>query len=325
MNTFSLSKIFEQAVIKYPEKTACIYCDTSITYSMLNRSANRIANWFIKNNYFSEKIIGIILPRCIQLEAVLLGINKVGNAYMPIGIDYPIDRMKYMLKNAEAEVVIVLNTDEKTKQLEREGLNVITVDELLKEQTEINPHVEINEDALVYVIYTSGSTGRPKGVKVHNKAIMNRIVWMVQHYSFNENDVILQKTPYTFDVSVWELFAWFFCGATLCLLKENMQGDPQFTIKTIGEERISIVHFVPSMLEVFLEVLEEEQIPLLKTLRYMFSSGEALNVRTVKKFNHALYKSNKTKIINLYGPTEAAVDVTYFDDCYLDLDWSSWC
>lgn len=323
MNTFSLSKIFEQAVIKYPEKTACIYCDTSITYSMLNRSANRIANWFIKNNYFSEKIIGIILPRCIQLEAVLLGINKVGNAYMPIGIDYPIDRMKYMLKNAEAEVVIVLNTDEKTKQLEREGLNVITVDELLKEQTEINPHVEINEDALVYVIYTSGSTGRPKGVKVHNKAIMNRIVWMVQHYSFNENDVILQKTPYTFDVSVWELFAWFFCGATLCLLKENMQGDPQFTIKTIGEERISIVHFVPSMLEVFLEVLEEEQIPLLKTLRYMFSSGEALNVRTVKKFNHALYKSNKTKIINLYGPTEAAVDVTYFDDCYLDLDWSS--
>lgn len=314
----TISDIFEKAVKKYEKKIACYYIDEIITYSELNKLANRIAHWIISHKLVGNKIVGVMMKRSIEMEATLLGILKSGNAYMPIGVDFPIDRTLYMANDGEIEVLIVNYYDEKIEDISKNGVNVIHISKILEEEKkEDNPSIKKASSDLMYVLYTSGSTGRPKGVMIHNDSVINRLCWMVEHYNFNETDVILQKTPYTFDVSVWELFGWFFQGGKLCLLEHNMQRDPYAIVETIKTRDVTIMHFVPSMLEVFLEVLDEEQIKQLKTLKYVFSSGEVLRSSQVKKFNLLLYEANKTKIINLYGPTEATIDVTYYDDCYL--------
>ncbi|MCP4137937.1 MAG: amino acid adenylation domain-containing protein, partial [bacterium] len=171
-----------------------------------------------------------------------------------------------------------------------------------------------NEHNLAYIIYTSGSTGKPKGAMLEHHSVVNRINWMQNLYPIDETDVLLQKTPYTFDVSVWELFWWSFQGAALQLLTPGGEKNPDQIAEAISEQKVSVLHFVPSMLQTFLYYLENvSDINKLASLRQVFASGEALLPSQVNTFNRLLLKDNKTKLINLYGPTEAAVDVSYFD------------
>jgi tyrocidine synthetase-3 len=175
-----------------------------------------------------------------------------------------------------------------------------------------NPQVSSNN--LAYVIFTSGSTGNPKGAMIRHYSVVNRLLWMKEQYELCEEDVLLQKTLYSFDVSVWEIFLWFFCGAKLRLLKSGDEGNFKVLINTIYENKISVCHFVPSILRVFLGFLSHYGgIEKLKSLKKVFASGEALNFDSVNKFNNLLTKENSTQLHNLYGPTEATVDVTYFD------------
>jgi amino acid adenylation domain-containing protein len=178
-----------------------------------------------------------------------------------------------------------------------------------------NPAVVARPRDLAYVIYTSGSTGKPKGVMIEHRSLVNRLHWMQHAYPIGERDVILQKTPYTFDVSVWELFWWALTGATLCFLMPGGERFPLAIVETVRKHRVSVVHFVPSMLNVFLEYLDgkRDSVRSLATLRRVFASGEALAPSHVRKFNDIVAAAAGARLTNLYGPTEATVDVSYFD------------
>ncbi|MBW7477878.1 amino acid adenylation domain-containing protein, partial [Paenibacillus oenotherae] len=164
-------------------------------------------------------------------------------------------------------------------------------------------------DNLAYIIYTSGSTGLPKGVMVEHRSLMNRLYWMQKQYPLTGDDVILQKTPYTFDVSVWELLWWMLSGASLCLLGPGGEKDPQQIRDAIVRYRVTTMHFVPSMLTAFLHACPSG----LSSLKQVFASGEALVIKQVNEFKELLYKPYNTRLANLYGPTEATIDVSYFD------------
>jgi D-alanine--poly(phosphoribitol) ligase subunit 1 len=169
---------------------------------------------------------------------------------------------------------------------------------------------------LAYVIYTSGSTGRPKGVMIEHRSAINRMHWMQRAYPLGPDDVILQKTPYYFDVSVWEQFWWALEGAQVCFLAPGAERNPMGIVSTIKKNKVSVLHFVPSMLSVFLEYVESKgdaAAANLASVRYVFCSGEALSAEHVKRFNRFWGGKTGARLINLYGPTEATVDVTYFD------------
>ena len=191
------------------------------------------------------------------------------------------------------------------------GGRVINLDEHHGGST-ANPVVLNKPDDLVYVIYTSGSTGKPKGVMIEHRALVNRLHWMQSAYPIAPGDVILQKTPYSFDVSVWELFWWALEGATLAFLVPGGERNPAAIVEAVRRHRVSVMHFVPSMLNVFLEYLDAkgpDALAKLTSLRQVFASGEALTASHVRKFNAIL----GARLTNLYGPTEATVDVSYFD------------
>jgi amino acid adenylation domain-containing protein len=179
-----------------------------------------------------------------------------------------------------------------------------------------NPSLVNTPRDLAYVIYTSGSTGKPKGVMVEHRSVVNRLHWMQRAYPIGKGDVILQKTPYCFDVSVWELFWWALQGATLSFLMPGAEGNPLRIVDTIKRHHVSVMHFVPSMLNVFLEYLDGKSAGVLAGLasvRQVFASGEALTPSHVRKFNDIWGSKTSARLTNLYGPTEATVDVSYFD------------
>lgn len=176
-----------------------------------------------------------------------------------------------------------------------------------------NPDILIDDRQLAYVIYTSGSTGRPKGVMIEHGSLFNRLDWMQSEYLLDKNDKILFKTPYSFDVSVWEIFWWAMYGSQLVILENGFEGDPQRILEIIRKEKISILHFVPSMLNVFLSYIDTNKINLYNiSLKKVFTSGEALAVDSVNRFKR-LFEVNGVELHNLYGPTEAAIDITYYD------------
>ena len=170
-------------------------------------------------------------------------------------------------------------------------------------------------DDLAYVIYTSGSTGRPKGVEVEHRSVVNRLQWMQRRYALGPDDVILQKTPVTFDVSVWELMWWAMAGASVALLEPGGERDPRKIVAAVERHRVTVMHFVPSMLGPFLDQLEAQPDSMhrLTSLHTVFCSGEALSPALVERFNRVFGAIGVPRLVNLYGPTEATVDVSYFD------------
>ena len=184
----------------------------------------------------------------------------------------------------------------------------------IKDLSSSNPNIIINDEQLAYVIYTSGSTGKPKGVMIEHGSLFNRLEWMQHEYVLNSADKILFKTPYSFDVSVWEIFWWAMYGSQLVILEDGSEGDPQKVLEVIKEKSISVLHFVPSMLNVFLSYIETNRINISGLfLKKVFTSGEALEVSSVLKFKKLFFNANATEIHNLYGPTEAAIDITYYN------------
>jgi amino acid adenylation domain-containing protein len=182
-----------------------------------------------------------------------------------------------------------------------------------KDLSIMNPRVVIDNEQLAYVIYTSGSTGKPKGVMIEHGSLFNRLEWMQKEYILDEDDRVLFKTPYSFDVSVWEIFWWAMYGSQLIILEDGFEGDPQKILEIIKKKKISILHFVPSMLNVLLLYIDTNRINLSDiVLKKVFTSGEALAVDSVNRFKR-LFSIKNTELHNLYGPTEATIDITYFN------------
>ncbi|HEX5604059.1 MAG TPA: amino acid adenylation domain-containing protein, partial [Pyrinomonadaceae bacterium] len=240
-----------------------------------------------------ESVVAVQFERSLELVVALLGALKAGAAYLPLDPAYPEERRRYMMADAGAELLL-------TQEVVAEVL-------AQKDATLSFASLRPCANNLAYVIYTSGSTGRPKAAMNTHGAIRNRLLWMQREYSLGSDDCVLQKTPYSFDVSVWEFFWPLMYGAKLAVARPGGHQDPEYLKELIAAERVTTLHFVPSMLNVF---LQHEGFERCRSVRRVIASGEALTAEGISRFFQHL---SWAELHNLYGPTEAAVDVSYWD------------
>lgn len=287
---------------KLERNTGSIYFDGK-KYSVeeLNRKSQKIAA-FLENT--SANKIGVFMQKSFNYLCAIIGILRSGKCYIPLDVDSPIDRNNTIIKQCNMDMVIY-EDEKKISSLTIDGK--ISLDKAVK-STYKYEKVHIDSQSIAYIIFTSGSTGIPKGVCIKQESVINRIQWMSKQYKISRKDVILHKTPMTFDVSVWELLLWIFSDSQLVILPSKKESDPEFILNTVKNYKVTVMHFVPSMLNVFLEYLESANIAL-PSLKFVFCSGEALLPSHVKKFYKQFTKI--TRLVNLYGPTEATIDATF--------------
>jgi amino acid adenylation domain-containing protein len=301
--------LFEKQVQVSPRNVALIVDGITMSYGELNNLANRLAHHLVERGLRIEDKVAICIDRSFEMVTALLAVLKAGAAYVPLDPTYPSERLRAVLKDCEPFIVLS-QTSLLSVILEAQPNRLILNihDDHLWSQ---GPDSDLNRQDmghtcrnLAYVMYTSGSTGQPKGVMVEHRSIVNRIHWMHNGYGTGPDDVVLQKTPLAFDVSVWELFGPLLSGGKLVIARPGGQKDPGYIAHTIQAYGITTVHFVPSMLQVFLERVGVQEC---SSLANVICSGETLPAHLLRRFvelfpNVALH--------NLYGPTEATVDVT---------------
>ena len=296
--------LFEAQVELTPDAVAVVFAEQQLTYRELNARANQLAHYLKSLGIEPEALVGICVERSLEMVVGLLGILKAGGAYVPLDPDYPSERLAFML--SDAQVPVLLTQARLVDKLRSHPAQIICLDrdwEAIATQPRSNPVSNVTPDNLAYVIYTSGSTGRPKGAMNTHKGLSNRLFWMQSAYQLTPADRVLQKTPFSFDVSVWEFFWTLLNGACLVIAQPGGHQDSAYLVKLIASQQIAIAHFVPSMLRVFLEA---EGLEACNCLRHVICSGEALPIELQKRFFTRL----NAKLHNLYGPTEAAIDVT---------------
>ncbi|WP_048319858.1 non-ribosomal peptide synthetase, partial [Crocosphaera watsonii] len=301
-----IHQLFEAQAEKTPHAVAVEFEDQKLTYQQLNTKANQLAHYLRSLGVKPEVLVGICVERSLEMVIGLLAILKAGGAYVPIEPTYPTERIQYLLE--DSKVAILLTQNHLTTTLPEYQGRIICLDtksELMSNGGKQNLVSELSIDNLIYIIYTSGSTGKPKGTMNTHQGVVNRLLWMQDTYQLTTRDRVLQKTPFSFDVSAWEFWWPLMTGACLVVAQPEGHKDPTYLIKLIKEQQITILHFVPSMLQIFLEEADEESC---SSLRKVFSSGEALTVALEEKFFSRL----KAELHNLYGPTEAAIDVTFW-------------
>ncbi|HEX2208454.1 MAG TPA: amino acid adenylation domain-containing protein, partial [Longimicrobium sp.] len=293
-----------------PDAVAVSLDDESLAYAELDARANRLANRLRRLGVGPEVRVGLMLERAPEMVVAILAVLKAGGAYVPMDPGYPRERLAYML--ADSRVPVLLTQDRLARLADGFTGTVLRLDTPEDDaEPQAIPYSLFpipSPHGLAYVIYTSGSTGRPKGAMNTHRAIANRLAWMQAEYGLDARDAVLQKTPFSFDVSVWEFLWPLMTGARLVLARPEGHRDPAYLAELIRRERITTLHFVPSMLQAFLEqpALEER----CTSVRRVVCSGEALGAELVERF-HARMPSS-AGLHNLYGPTEAAVDVTYW-------------
>ncbi|MFE9425690.1 non-ribosomal peptide synthase/polyketide synthase [Kitasatospora sp. NPDC006697] len=283
----TLAGLFEAQVGRTPDAVAVVFEGESVTFAELNARANRLARLVVERGV---GVVPVVMERSVELVVALLGVVKAGGAYLPVDPELPAERRKYLLSAADAAPV----TRDVVEESAGYGASNLT-DRVVAPQSP------------AYVIFTSGSTGRPKGVVVPHAGIVNRLAWMQAEYGLTAEDRVLQKTPFGFDVSVWEFFWPLLEGATLVLARPGGHRDPAYLAELIRRERVTVTHFVPSMLQAF---VAEPSAAECTGLRAVMCSGEALPADLRDRFLAAL---PGTGLHNLYGPTEASVDVTFWD------------
>lgn len=295
-----------------PHAPAIITDDRQLSYCEFNEEANRMAHVLRSKGVGPDSIVAVVLPRSMEMMLSIFAIIKAGGAYLPIDPAFPKDRISMILEDAAVELVCT------SKALSKELPETLTF--LHFEQEEVrtaahtNPEPVAGPEDIAYVIYTSGSTGKPKGATIRHHSLINRVFWQHKQYGLSTEDTVLHKTTFTFDVSVWEIFWWSMVGSKVCLLAPGAEKDPLQIIDTIERHKASIMHFVPSMLASFLEVVEVfDKVEAVKSLRQVLVSGEALQVAQANLFDRLLRVNNGTRLGNLYGPTEATIDVSYYD------------
>ncbi|MBQ1041225.1 MULTISPECIES: non-ribosomal peptide synthetase/MFS transporter [unclassified Micromonospora] len=294
----------EERAASTPDAVAVTIDGHSRTYAQLNAQANRVAHRLRAAGVGPETLVGVCAERSVELVAGLLGVLKAGGAYLPLDPEYPADRLAFMVGDADAPVVLVQS--HLRDVLPDTGATVLELDDaaVWAGQPDNDPAPAAGPEHLAYVIYTSGSTGRPKGVPNTHRGIVNRLDWMQKTYRLGADDAVLQKTPASFDVSVWEFFWPLRTGARLVLAKPGGHKDAGYLRDLLVSERITTAHFVPSMLTVF---LAEDGVEAATALRRVICSGEELPLASAADFTARLPWCG---LHNLYGPTEAAIDVT---------------
>lgn len=303
---------FEQQVEKSPDAVALVYQEAALSYRELNRYSNRLAGYLKSRGAGPGTLVGLCAERSFEMVIALYAILKVGAAYVPLDPVYPKDRLEAMLE--DARISLTLAQDRFAHLITGREIQIISLDGLLDSENPLitedlsdhNLDIPTNPESLAYVLFTSGSTGRPKGVMVPHSAILNRLFWSQSRYPLSDSDVVLQKTPYSFDVSVPEFFHPLLAGARMVIAEPKGHRDSAYLIDLIRKHHVTSVHFVPSMLQIFLENSAARSCTSIKRVT---CSGEALPFDLQERF----FSVMGADLLNLYGPTEAAVEVTYWD------------
>ncbi|MBE6046936.1 MAG: amino acid adenylation domain-containing protein [Clostridium sp.] len=301
----SIVDLIKRTFAKYPDRCAILDNGREITFSEFEKMAKKVAAFISKVSKDDDSVVGILCDRSVDFLAGVYGILLAGKAYLPLDAKAPLVRNETILKQSSTSLIIC---EDKYLDKVPNLVNKYSISEI-KCSTYAYTDIEVKPDDLAYIIFTSGSTGIPKGVCVKQRSVVNRLEWMHRSFTLKESDVILHKTPTTFDVSVWELFWWAIIGGQVTLLTSGQEANPEAIIEAIEQNSVTTMHFVPSMLNAFLDYVKStKSVDRIKTLKRIFSSGEALKPNHVNKFYEIF---DNAKLINLYGPTEATVDVSY--------------
>jgi amino acid adenylation domain-containing protein len=299
-------QLFEAQVERTPDAVAVVFEEERLTYSELNQRSNQVANYLRARGVGPEVRVGILMERSLEMVIGLLGIIKAGGAYLPLDLSYPLQRMSFML--TDADVAVLLTQQALQRDWRAHSIDAICLDadwpDIAGESTE-TPDNTVTAGNPAYVIYTSGSTGQPKGVVIPHQAIGNHMHWMQEQFPLAESDRILQKTPISFDASVWEFLAPLMSGAQLVMARPDGHRDGAYLVEAIRRYQITTIQLVPSLLRL---LLDEPGFSDCRTLKRVFCGGEALSAELVERFSSCL----DAELINLYGPTEASIDATYW-------------
>ncbi len=308
-----LHPLFEQQVELTPDAIAVVFEDTSLTYRELNDQANHLAHHLLGEGVGPDVLVGVCMEPSLELVVALLAVLKAGGAYVPLDPLLPQERFTFLLEDAQVPVVLTQNYRRQSSIGYGDQLPPMTVKTICLAsgisashlEHRDNPKLRVQPENLAYMIYTSGSTGKPKGVMNTHRGICNHLCWMQQTYQLTPKDRILQKKPFSFDVSVWEVFLPLITGASLIVVRPGGHQDPAYLKVLIAEQQVTMLHFVPSVLQAFLVELNLQSCG---SLRQVMCGGETLSAELQARiFAHV---PEEVQLHNLYGPTEAAIDVT---------------
>jgi len=297
-------RMIERQAQLQPDATALLFGDDALSFSELNRRANRVAHRLIALGVKPDMRIGIAMQRSVELVVAILGVLKAGGAYLPLDPDYPSERLAYMVQDSGIELLLAHRATRATLD-DRSRLVTLEIDGLdFSGESDADPQVALHGENLAYVIYTSGSTGKPKGAAIRHEALHSCMAWMQRTYGLTREDTVLHKAPFGFDVSVWEIFWPLTAGARLVVANPGDQRDPARIVELIQRHQVTTLNFVPSMLQAF---LAHEGIEASTRLKHIICGGEAMPAETQKE---TLQRLRGASLQNLYGPTETTIHVT---------------
>ncbi|WP_106767072.1 non-ribosomal peptide synthetase [Paenibacillus faecalis] len=304
-------ELFEEQVDKHSDHIALEFKEETLTYREFNSRANRVGQILREAGAKPDVIVGVITDRSIPMMVGLYGVLKSGAAYLPIDPELPVQRIHYLLENSKVSVVLI---EEKYRGILAAKEDIIIIPLSIGDEGRADNLEHISAPGnLAYVIYTSGTTGFPKGVMVENRNLVNFTQWMLQD-GFSPEDIILHKTTYAFDLSIWEIFVGCLAGAKVVLLPKEDEKEPVQIMKAIKEYKVTRTSFVPSVLEEFTLIADWDD---LSSLKRIVLSGEAMPLELAKRFNEG--SRGRTQLVNCYGPTEATVFATSYmiptDEC----------
>ncbi|MEW7313920.1 enterobactin synthase subunit F [Buttiauxella gaviniae] len=304
----TLSQLIAEQANRTPDAPALADENYQFSYREMRGQVQALALQLISRGVKPGDVVAVALPRSVFLSLALQAIVEVGAAWLPLDTGYPDDRLTMMLEDA-APRLLVTSDDQRPRFSAVNGLQIFCYQNLLATENLPQLPARSTPEQTAYVIFTSGSTGRPKGVMVGQQAIVNRLLWMQNHYPLNGEDVVLQKTPCSFDVSVWEFFWPYLVGAKLVMAPPEAHRDPEALQQLFARFGVTTTHFVPSMLAAFVAALTDDNaIAKCASLRRVFCSGEALPTELCRQWEQLTH----APLHNLYGPTEAAVDVSWY-------------
>ncbi|HHO8348416.1 TPA: enterobactin non-ribosomal peptide synthetase EntF [Klebsiella pneumoniae] len=305
----TLSALVADQARKTPDAPALADARWQFSYREMRQQVVALAQLLRQRGVKPGDSVAVALPRSVFLTLALHGIVEAGAAWLPLDTGYPDDRLRMMLEDARPTLLIATE-DQLARFSDIPGLQSLCYQQPLPAGDEA-PLALSKPDHTAYIIFTSGSTGRPKGVMVGQTAIVNRLLWMQDRYPLSADDVVAQKTPCSFDVSVWEFWWPFIAGAQLVMAEPEAHRDPQAMQQFFARYGVTTTHFVPSMLAAFVASLDADSVAACRTLRRVFCSGEALPTELCREWE----RLTGAPLHNLYGPTEAAVDVSWYPAC----------
>ncbi|HCF7786346.1 enterobactin non-ribosomal peptide synthetase EntF [Klebsiella variicola] len=309
----TLSALVADQARKTPDAPALADARWQFSYREMRQQVVALAQLLRQRGVKPGDSVAVALPRSVFLTLALHGIVEAGAAWLPLDTGYPDDRLRMMLEDARPSLLIT-SEDQLARFSDIPGLESLCYQQPLAAGDDA-PLALSKPDHTAYIIFTSGSTGRPKGVMVGQTAIVNRLLWMQDRYPLSAQDVVAQKTPCSFDVSVWEFWWPFIAGAQLVMAEPEAHRDPQAMQQFFARYGVTTTHFVPSMLAAFVASLDADSVAACRTLRRVFCSGEALPTELCREWE----RLTGAPLHNLYGPTEAAVDVSWYPACGSEL------